>query len=211
MAATSDVLFPETLAPAIGGYSRDPIAGATAVVDDLDTGVVQTHRRRADLMQFKYRTRIAKTIAEIQTYQDFADLCGVGDVNFTFYEPQSFRYASLLVGLTDGTDAIIVPWRGIGSWTSFLVDGSTVDYGVNGEFVDPTKESQIVFLTVSPPAGQEMVFQNAFARRRYICYMASWRMSPAYGGATNIISAGDGTFPSPVYPQVFEFQFRERR
>lgn len=213
MAATSTILFPEAVSPypAEGGYDSSPQPDQLAFVQ-TDSGAEQVRKKRTVLMQFRYRTVPINT-ANLETMDAFVLACGAGDVNFTFYEPYSARHSELMVGLTDGTASMIVGWRGINSWSDFLIDGSSLnsDLSHDFEFVDPTKEDRINLLTVTPPAGQEMVFEDPYARKRYICRMESWRRY-AYRGGAIPAELFDPSAPTtlPLFRMVYEFQFREK-
>ena len=214
MPPTSTTLFPEQypdsltkIYPEIGGYSAEPQPGALASVE-VDTGAEQVRKRRDVLMQFRYRTPPIKAL-DAKVFADFVALVGNGDVNFHFYEPESYKFGALFLGYTDGTSTLKLPFRGLDSWDNLLVDGSTVDYAINNEFYT-TKEDRIGWLTVDPPPGQEIVIYNCYGRRRYICRMQSWRRYAYQGGAV----AADFFQPAyptvPLFRQVYEFQFKEK-
>ncbi len=104
-----------------------------------------------------------------------------------------------------------MPYRGLDSWSNFLVNGSPVDYGVSNEYgLDPIKRDQIAWLTVDPPAGQAMVFSNVFARRLHICHMISYRRLPFQGG-NSPAEEFQPAFPAiPRFRMVWDLQFEER-
>ncbi len=209
MPATATILFPETIIPATGGFDATPLTGRYAEVQ-VDNRATQLSARGVELMGFNYRTP-PLTRDQNADLEAFIAQVGNGVTNFGFYNPFTTWFSSLQVGLTDGADTILVPYRGLDSWSSFLVDGSPVDYGVANEYgLDVLKRDQIAWITVDPPAGQAMVFANVFARRLHICHMQQYRRLPWQGGAT-AAAEFQPAFPAlPRFPMVWEMQFKER-
>ncbi|HQQ75774.1 MAG TPA: hypothetical protein PLB01_00345 [Thermoanaerobaculia bacterium] len=209
MPATSTVLFPEGYAAV--SFSEEPLPGQLAVGDGPDTGAEQVAERRSrPLMRFSWRSE-PLDVAGDAAYQAFVDQCGSGATNFTFYRPYSKFYTSVLVGYTDGTDALVVPFRNLNSWTSIKVDGSS-DGGasVSNEFVSPTKEDKVITLTGPPAADLPITLENVYGRQRFICRMLSWRRSLFQDGFTEALAFDPLSTTVPLMYAVYEFSFREK-
>lgn len=208
MAATSTILFPEPFFPS--AYSAEPLAGQLAV-GDADNGAEQVAERRSyPLMKFSWRSP-ELTVAEAATFRTFIDQCGSGFRNFTFYEPFSEKFETLQVATTDGTNQqFIVPFRKVNSYTDLLVDGSPDPGSFSAEFVSPTKEDQLTLSTVYA-ADKPVTVVNAYARRRYICRMLTWRRYPFADGQAGALEFDPASTDIPLHYMVYEFTFREKR
>lgn len=213
---TSVFLFPESASPApeVNGYVSEPLGDALASVR-TDTGAKQVRKRHDDLMGFRYRT-IPKYRTQLVDLHTFIDRHGVGDVNFTFYEPYALYYSNLLVGVTDGTGESIASARALASYTDFLIGGisvmSTGGWTHTQEYVTPTKEDRLEFgVSIgTPSAGLDITFDNVYARERYICHMISWRRYAYEGGRTAAEEFHPTHTTVPLFPMVYEFNFEER-
>lgn len=209
---TSTLLFPDFMAddstrivPVAGGYVATPRQGR--VIIEFENGAEQKRKAHDVLMDFKYQT-VPMTPALARGFASFMMTVGHGDVNFTFYEPEAIYYEELLIGITDGTSSLVLGWRGLDSWGSLEVDGSSVDYAIANES-EATKEDRIDFLTVDPPPGQEIIMTNVYARRRYVCAMDTWRAYAHKGGAAGAELFQPAFASVPVFRRVWDLTFHE--